>query len=142
MAKSKFADQFAEFARKAKLRQEAVFRASAQALMDEANTPEGQGGKLPVDTGNLRNSALASKNGMPGSGAQPYSLVFAAMKVGEVVYAGWATAYALRQEHGFVGEDSLGRKYNQAGKGFMRSSAQNWDFHVANAIAKAKAEIP
>lgn len=139
---SKFGDQVKAFADKAKLRQEAIFRQSAQALMDEAGTPEGRGGKMPVDTGTLRNSAVASKEGMPDSSSPAYSLVFSKLVVGETVYAGWTVAYSLRMEHGFVGKDSLGRQYNQAGKGFMRSAAQNWDFIVAATTEQVKKDIP
>jgi hypothetical protein len=139
---SKFGDQVKASNEKAKQRTLAVFRDSAQAVLNEANTPEGQGGKLPFDTGNLQNSVAASKEGMPSSESGDPSLVFAGMQLGETVFAGWTAVYALRQEHGYQKEDSLGRKYDQAGKGFMRSAAQRWDFIVAESIEKVKKEIP
>ncbi|PPU15882.1 hypothetical protein XacyCFBP2565_08385 [Xanthomonas arboricola pv. corylina] len=110
--------------------------------MDQANTPEGQGGKMPVDTGFLRNSAVASKDGPASSESGEPALVFAALQLGEAVWAGWTAAYAMRMEHGFSGKDSLGRQYEQAGKGFMRAAAQNWDFIVNEVTAKVKARIP
>lgn len=142
MAEGKFADQVRAFAEKAKLRQEAVFKESVQALMIEANTPEGQGGKMPVDTGNLRSSARASLTGMPDGDSGDPALVFAGMQLGQTVWAGWTAAYALRMEHGFYGPDKLGREYSQPGKGFARSAAQRWEFIVAEAAAKVKKEIP
>lgn len=133
---NKFGDQVKAFAEKAKQRQLAIFRESAQQVMEQANTPEGQGGKMPVDTGFLRNSSVASTEGPPdGAGGDP-ALVFSTVELGQTVWAGWTAAYALRMEHGFYGEDGLGRVYAQPGKGFMRSAAQNWIFIVDN-VTKA-----
>lgn len=128
---SKFGDQVKAFAEKAKAMQLAVFRESAQRLMEEAGTPEGQGGRMPVDTGFLRNSRAASLEGMPSDGGTDPPLVFASMELGQTVWAGWTAKYAMRMEHGFYGEDSKGRTYAQAGKGFARAAAQRWDFIVA-----------
>lgn len=137
-----FAAQVKAFADKAKLRQDAIFQSSANALMDEAGTPKAQGGKMPVDTGFLRNSAVASKDGMPNSGSSAYGLVFASLKAGETVYAGWTAAYASRMEYGFVGKDSLGRQYNQQGNGFARAAQQNWQFIVERATNDVEAAMP
>lgn len=139
---SKFGDQVRAFAEKAKLRQEAIFRESAQDLLEEANTPEAQGGKMPVDTGFLRNSSAASTDGMPGSDGAVPALVFLRLEVGQSVWVGWTAAYAMRMEHGFYGEDKLGRTYAQAGKGFARAAAQNWPFIVQRAAVKVKELIP
>ncbi|MCO7469512.1 hypothetical protein NJG16_05515 [Stenotrophomonas maltophilia] len=139
---NKFGDQVKAFAEKTKLRQEAIFKASAQRLMEEANTPEGQGGKMPVDTGFLRNSAGASTEGPPEAGGQAMGLVFLGLQVGQTVWAGWTAKYAMRMEHGFYGEDSKGRKYAQAGKGFARAAAQNWVFIVEAVAKEVKDQIP
>ncbi len=139
---SKFGDQVRAFAEKAKLRQEAIFKASAQQLMDEANLPEGQGGRMPVDTGFLRNSVGASTEGPPESGGQPPALVFLGLQVGQAVWVGWTARYAMRMEHGFYGDDSKGRKYAQAGKGFARAAAQNWAFIVEAVAKQVKDQIP
>lgn len=138
---SKFGDQVKAFAEKAKQRQLAIFRESAQAVMEDASTPEGEGGKMPVATGFLRNSAVASTAGPPdGAGGDP-SLVFSGVELGQSVWAGWTASYALRMEHGFYGEDSLGRVYAQSGKGFMRSAAQNWAFTVDRVAKEVKERI-
>ncbi|HEL5053342.1 TPA: hypothetical protein UOA92_001116 [Stenotrophomonas maltophilia] len=138
---SKFGSQVRAFAEKAKAMQGVIFRESATKLMEEANTPEAQGGKMPVDTGFLRNSAAASVEGMPSDGAQTPELVFATMELGQAVWAGWTAKYAMRMEHGFQGEDSLGRTYAQAGKGFARAAAQRWDFIVAEVTADVKGRM-
>ncbi|MGQ5245400.1 hypothetical protein AB8813_09120 [Xanthomonas arboricola pv. corylina] len=139
---SKFGDQVRAFAEKSKQRQTAIFRESAQAVMDQANTPKAKGGKMPVDTGTLLNSRAASKDGPATSESGDPALIFAALQLGEAVWAGWTAAYAMRMEHGFSGKDSLGRQYEQAGNGFMRAAAQNWDFIVNEVTAKVKARIP
>lgn len=136
-----FAAQVKAFAVKCKARQEAIFRESASRVMANANIPEAQGGKMPVDLGFLRNSVAASTAGMP-TEASPPELVFSTLKVGESVYAGWTAVYAMRQEYGFVGEDSLGRVYAQSGKGFLRAQVQNWDFIVAEVTKEVEAKIP
>ncbi|WP_165402885.1 hypothetical protein [Pseudoxanthomonas winnipegensis] len=138
---SKFGDQVKALTEKYKLRQEVVFRESAQQVLAKANTAEGQGGRLPVKTGFLRGSVAASKEGMP-AGANDPALVFSTLKIGEQVYAGWTAVYAMRMECGFQGTDSLGRTYDQAGKGFLRAAVQNWDFIVAEAVTQAKKDIP
>lgn len=138
---NKFGAQVRAFTEKAKAMQGVIFRESATKLMEEAGTPEEQGGKMPVVTGTLRNSVAASVEGMPSAGAQPPELVFATMELGQTVWAGWTAKYAMRMEHGFQGEDSLGRTYAQAGKGFARAAAQRWDFIVAEVTADVKGRM-
>ncbi|WP_367346450.1 hypothetical protein [Stenotrophomonas bentonitica] len=138
---SKFGAQVKAFAEKGKAMQLAIFRESAQRLMEEAGTPEGQGGRMPVDTGFLRNSRAASLDGMPSDGGLDPPLVFAEMELGQTVWAGWTAKYAMRMEHGFYGEDSKGRTYAQAGKGFARAAAQRWDFIVAEVTAEIRGKM-
>ena len=131
-----FAAQVKSFTDKAKLRQQTVFRLSAERVLREANVPVGQGGLLPFDLGNLMNSITAGTT--PDGGGDP-ALVFHNLKVGEMVYAGWSANYAMRQEFGFVGPDSLGRVYNQSGSAFLRSSVQRWTEYVGDAVRQAEA---
>lgn len=138
---SKFGTQVRIFAEKAKAMQDAIFRESATKLMEEANMPEGQGGKMPVDTGFLRNSVVASTDGVLSTGGQAPALVFAMMELGQTVWSGWTAAYAMRMEFGFYGEDSLGRTYAQAGKGFARAAAQRWDFIVDEVTTDVKGRM-
>ena len=91
---------------------------------------------LPFDLGNLMNSITAGTT--PDGGSDP-ALVFHNLKVGETVYAGWSANYAMRQEFGFVGPDSLGRVYNQSGRAFLRSSVQRWQEYVDDATKRAEA---
>ncbi|WP_234852703.1 hypothetical protein [Pseudoxanthomonas winnipegensis] len=151
----KFSRQVNAWAEKAKLRQLVVFRESSQELLLQANVAAGKGGRMPVDTGFLRNSIAASKEGVPMGQGRPRkgvkysepvngdpSLVFATLQIGDKVWAGWTAVYAARIEHGFIGEDSAGRTYAQSGRGFFRAAAQRWDQIVDEATTKAKRDIP
>lgn len=126
---------------KANRRTLAIFRDSAQRLGEEANKPEAQGGKMPVDTGFLRRSFVASKSGMPNGQALPLPLVLLSVQLGDTVFAGWTAAYAMRMEYGFQGTDKKGRSYSQAGKGFFRAAAQRWPQIVNESARAVKARI-
>lgn len=86
----------------------------------------------PVDTGNLRNSLIASVNGpaaatVTGPGNNPSDASFRSgaeqsignimnAKLGDKISYVYLATYARRLNYGFVGFDSLGRFYNQAGR--------------------------
>lgn len=142
MSSSDFAGQVRAFTDRARARQEAIFKVSAERVLERASVPKSQGGRMPVDTGFLRNSARASTEGVPSRESRDPPLVFAIMELGDTVTVGWTAAYALRMEHGFVGEDKLGRTYAQQGNGFLRSQVQNWPFIVAEVTAEVQAQIP
>lgn len=133
-----FAAQVKAFTDRAKRKQEVIFRTSAARVLNEANVPKGQGGRMPVDTGFLVNSSTAGKT--PEAGQDP-ALVFATVEVGETVYAGWSAEYAMRQEFGFHGPDALGRVYAQEGNAFLRTSVQRWQEYVNDAAQHAEATV-
>ena len=119
-------------------RAEAVFQTAAQTVANEVRTPVAEGGRMPVKTGNLRRSLMASTSSMPTiiEGKQeftdnPVELVIAGAELGGTIYLGFQAAYAARMNYGFVGQDSLGRSYNQAGFGFVDAVAQRWPQIVA-----------
>lgn len=73
----------------------------------------------PVDTGFLRSNWTAIKQGdeEPVAGrAPPPGVALADAHVGDVIVILNPTVYARRIEYGFVGEDKLGRHYNQTGR--------------------------
>lgn len=83
--------------------------------------------ETPVDTGNLRNSLIATKDGTasvqgptgPGyynSGIPQSYMVIDGLELGDRVSLVYQATYARRLNLGFVGADSLGRMYNQAGR--------------------------
>lgn len=99
-------------------RLERVFKASAQDVIAEAQTPVARGGRMPVDTGFLRNSMVAGLNGSTAlSGADSYVLAIAGADLGDSIFAGWTANYARHVEYGAQG---------RAGRFYMRGAAQQW----------------
>lgn len=96
----------------------------------------------PVDTGFLRgmwqpfvnqptfaNSyASPTGGGVPAEGVAVANISVTAngMKAGDQFWLLNATVYAKRLEYGFVGQDSLGRTYNQAGRFFVTDTCKKW----------------
>lgn len=89
--------------------------------------------ETPVDTGNLRNSLVAHLNSsgdvqtVTGPGSNPSDSTFRGgaeqsianimnAKLGDKISYVYHATYARRLNLGFVGFDSLGRFYNQAGR--------------------------
>lgn len=142
MAVLSFAAQVSDWAKAEMDRQEAIFQTAAQMVADEVRLTVHQGGRMPIDTGNLRRSLMASTTAMPSVKQdqseftdQGVEMVIAGAELGGTVYLGFQANYALRMEYGFVGADSLGRMYNQAGFGFVSATAQRWLQIVAEAEA-------
>ncbi len=133
-----FAAQVGAWASAEMDRAEAVFQTAAQTVANEVRKPVAEGGRMPIKTGNLRRSLMASTSSMPliVEGKQQFSdspveLIISGATLGGTIYLGFQAAYAARMNYGFVGEDSLGRSYNQAGFGFVDAVAQRWPQIVA-----------
>ncbi len=138
MAKS-FTLQMQAFRDKTREQMQAVLSASVQEVIEEAQTPAAQGGRMPVDTGFLRNSLVSELNGSQvAQGPESYVLAAASIEPGDVARFGWTAEYALRMELGFVGEDSKGRTFNQQGRHFAESAAAQWPAIVERNIGKLK----
>lgn len=98
----------------------------------------------PWDTGWLRGSWQPSFDGSTTKGAldpsgaganAKISLVAADLVPGQVFYMLNNAAYALRLEYGFVGEDSLGRVYNQPGRFYVTEVVKAWPTIVSDVAA-------
>lgn len=103
-----------------------------------------QGGKVPFLTGNLARSLLASAAGMPPISDDEYSdsnvgAVTATLEYGQAVWLGYQAAYARRRNYGFVGQDSLGRSYDESGDHFVEGAIENWQAIVDQAVKEIKA---
>lgn len=109
---------------------EAITKQSIVDLCEIAQTPVAQGGKMPVDTGFLRNSFVSQLLGSSMlTGPDAFVLTVADFELGDVYQCGWVAEYALSQEYG-----SRGR----SGRHFARSAAQQWqDIVSRNARAAA-----
>lgn len=110
-----FTATVAEWVREEKHLLEAVVRESAQRVVDTMQTTRGNGGNLPIDTGYLRASLMASTDAMPlirkdavpadgqsyGYDATPVNLIIANAKPGETIYVGYTASYAaIVDRHG------------------------------------------
>lgn len=119
----------------------AVFRESFQRTVDIAQTPQGKGGRMRVDTGFLRASGAASLSGMPAgpsrneSGAPVASperfredasvaVAIANLSIGETIYFGWTADYA---------------RYREYQDGFLRLATQRWQATVDEVVKEANA---
>lgn len=91
----------------------------------------------PYDTGALRNSLIVYKDGQPGphevtgpdgghSGAAVSYMNADSLELGDRAKFAYGRTYWRRLEYGFVGSDSLGRFYNQAGRFFLQYSMSKW----------------
>lgn len=126
-----FTAQIESFAAKSKAKIELVFKQSAQDVFEIAQRPVAKGGRMPVDTGFLRNSFVAGLNGSTSlSGADAYALVIAGADLGDVVFGGWTAEYARHIEYGTS---------RMVGRHFALGAAQEWQRIVAANVEKAKA---
>ena len=121
-----------QWVRKTEARLDAVWKTAAQDIAREVQTPRSKNGKLPLDTGYLRNSFAADVNSTPaGNGnssysAGPISIVINRAKIGDRVVFGWGASYAI---------------YMEARYSFLRSAAQNWQQIVDKSAQKVRARV-
>jgi len=117
---------------KSQARLKAVWKTAARDIAKEMQTPRAKNGKLPLDTGFLRNSFSADVNKIPsGNGssayaAGPISIVINRAKIGDQVVFGWAANYAI---------------YMEVRYSFLRSAAQNWQQIVDKSAQKVRARV-
>lgn len=124
----------------------AIRRRSVELLAEEMTKTNKQGGLVPFQTGNLSRSLLASTSGMPmtseaESTGSNIGAVTAVLGVDQPVWLGYQAVYAKRQNYGFVGTDSLGRTYNQAGAHFVENAVANWSQIVETAANELQTQV-
>ena len=116
------------FVAQTKERLRAVALQSTQDVINDAQTPVAKGGRMPVDTGFLRNTGTVSYSGLPigpsvGSGQPQQSEFDAATVLGSWngstdIWWGWTAEYALFQE---------------TRNGYLRGAVARWpEFVMAN----------
>lgn len=137
-----FSASVSKWTEKATRNQVLVFRSATQDLVDAVLLSKHSGGNMPIDTGNLRRSLMGSTAAMPTvqrgvtdfpDNSGQISLTIAGAKLTDTIYLGFQAPYALRMEYGFIGEDAIGRYYNQSGNQFVGLAAQRWQEFVDNA---------
>lgn len=141
-----FAAHVDQWTRDMESRMLAVFKRAVELLAEELAKAQGNGGRTPKLTGNLIRSILAQIGSMPsqgGAGAQyggqDVGLVVAGAILGDSISLGFQANYARRLNYGFVGQDSSGRNYNQAGSFFVEAAAAKWPQFVTQAAAEIRA---
>lgn len=80
--------------------------------------------RSPVDTGFFRSNWRIGLGPSPTGPVEAFAI--APGPLGSTYYLVNATAYGRRLEHGFTGTDSLGRHYNQPGRGFVGITVVEW----------------
>lgn len=118
-----FSASVKDWAQRTKAAQEAVMRSSIEDVIDVASA------MVPVDTGHLKNTLASDLNGAGEFAIDAQSGVAVTienMVPGDTLHIAWTAAYAQRINSGFVGEDRLGRTYEQAGVHFVERAAANW----------------
>ena len=134
--------QLDQWTRKTQRRIDAVLKDATQSVIAVAQQTKAKGGRMPVDTGNLRNSLQSSiAGGASGEGKSSHILVAPLMEGGDVATFTWTAEYARRVNNGFTGADSLGRNYSQVGAHFVEGAVDQWPAIVRASIAKAKARV-
>jgi hypothetical protein len=115
-----FSAQNRTWSDKAKRNTGLVMKKSVQNLANDliGNARSGAGpGNIPVVTGNLRNSLMASTapimttEGPVVGGDVGAQILTWQPETGKPLYLGWQAAYARRINYGFTGADKLGRVY-------------------------------
>jgi len=115
VADSNFSAQVSAWVANSKAAAEAVFHQAAQTVVEEMQKTRAEGGNMPVDTGFLRASLMASNDSMPtmrdpkpanaAAGSFAYSadtvnLVINGTPLGGKVYCGYVANYANYVEMG------------------------------------------
>lgn len=125
-----FAASLDAFAGKTVAQMKAVMQESVQEVVATAQTPKAQGGRMPVDTGNLRNSLASGINGSFGApGPESYELTIAGMEIGDVARFAWTANYAMHQELGTS---------KMRGNHFVGAAAAEWPQIVERNVARVK----
>ena len=122
-----------QWTKKTERRIDAVLKDATQTVVSVAQTPKAKGGRLPVDTGNLRNSLQSSiAGGASGQGAESYIMASAGMKGGNVATFTWTAEYSAAVNNGRNG---------RPGAHFVEGAVDQWPAIVRASIAKAKARV-
>jgi hypothetical protein len=143
MAQGSFAAKVSDWVRETKARTDAVYRESAQRVISLMQTPVGQGGNLPVDTGFMRASLRVNLGfGLPAAMDKPDGVAAFAYDPGAVnltisgadvktpITAAYGAVYSKHVEYG-----SRGR----AGRRFVSLAAMQWPRIVSEVATEAQA---
>lgn len=135
MPDSSFTAQVSSWVRDVEGVLEAIFRESSKRVIEDMLVPVGAGGSMPIRTGFLRASLLASTTAMPtltrrnegnvivAFDAGPVTLAIAGADLGETIFAGFTAVYAAAVNYG-------------RGYLFLEKAAQKWPAIVSQVEAE------
>jgi len=122
-----------QWTKKTQRRIDAVLKDATQSVVAVAQVTKAKGGRMPVDTGNLRNSLISSvAGGAAGQGEESYIMAAAGIKGGDVATFTWTAEYAAAVNNGREG---------RPGAHFVEGAVDQWPAIVRASIAKAKAAV-
>jgi hypothetical protein len=125
--------QLDQWTKKTEKRIDAVLKDATQSVVAVAQVSRDKGGRMPVITGNLRNSLQSSiAGGASGEGEASHILVAPQMKGGDVATFTWTAEYAAAVNNGNRG---------RPGAHFVEGAVDQWPAVVRASIAKAKARV-
>ena len=138
-----FAETIGKWASQTPERVGAVHKRALEKLAMEMTRTKAEGGNVPVDTGNLYRSLLASTTGMPKTAEAPFAgsnvpSVIATLRINDTLWLGFQAKYARRRNYGFVGADSRGRVYNESGDHFVERAVAVWPEIVSDAVQEIR----
>lgn len=126
----RFTADVSAWSERQKLAMRDIARESIQDVMDIAQTPKAKGGRMPVDTGFLRNSVASGLNGAFGAAdSTMIELTIASLDIGDIAQFRWTAAYAYFQEVGTA---------TMTGNHFLSTAAAQWPAIVAANAARVK----
>ena len=137
-----FAAQVDAWVKETDARMAGVFRQSAQEVISEMQTPVGEGGNMPIDTGFLRSSLQVGVNTSPvpanrpkPGGPQVYnpsvaSVAIAGADIGDTIVASYSAVYAPVIEYGGG---------NRQPRRFVGLAVAQWQTIVERVAARLKA---
>jgi len=125
-----------QWTKKTEKRIDAVLKDATQSVVAVAQQTKAKGGRMPVDTGNLRNSLQSSiAGGASGEGKESYIMVAGNMKGGDLATFTWGNddvPYARPVNNGNRG---------RPGAHFVEGAVDQWPAIVRASIVKAKARV-
>ena len=125
--------QLDQWTKKTERRIDAVLKDATQSVIAVAQQTKAKGGRMPVDTGNLRNSLQSSvAGGASGEGKESYIMVAGNMKGGDLATFTWTAEYAAAVNNGNRG---------RPGAHFVEGAVDQWPAIVRASIRKAKVAV-
>jgi hypothetical protein len=171
MAQPSFEAQVSAWVAQTQQRMTAVFRDAAQTVANEVRRTIPQGGNMPIDTGNLRRSLMASTSSVPqivdnaeqtfGENDGQISLVIAGAQISQTIYLGFQASYARIMEYGSSphiiepkkahalrwyegGASVFAKRVKHPGTkpyAFVRTTAQRWPQIVSESAARIQSRV-